>query len=1081
MSNARNSHLIYLGVCACFLLSGFAALLYQTAWMRQFSTVFGTSELAIATVLSAYMGGLALGAAVAAKFITRVKRPVLTYGILEAAIAGSALMVPLLLGFANWAYASVLGGQPEPPSAIGLSQSLFYFAVAFIVLAIPTTCMGATLPLLTRHAVTRDKQIGTRVGALYAINTAGAVAGTIVAAFVLLPALGLKGTIYVGVAVNFSVFLLAVFIARLSASAQRIDSSLSLAEIDQQGAETGAASDLISAWLSPRIILPVMLLSGTTSFVYEVLWTRLLSHIIGGSVGAFATMLASFLSGIALGSLVASRLATTRSKAVTVFVVCQLGIAVTSVLIYYVLNQFLPDDVEYATSVMTSFLVLMPATLCIGATFPLAVRIFATDAQAAASSSAKVYAWNTLGAIAGATIAAFFLLPLLRYEGTIRAVVLVNVALAVVVAGGLGKRRSPVTAASLVVFVLLAIAYYPSLPQRILQFSPIAARASDDIVYYDVGRSATVLLYREDGSFNLRNNGLPEAAAVPLGTPALFNNQRLLGALPVLARPDAKNALIVGLGAGSAVTGVPGTVEEIDVIELEPGVVDANLLIGERRKYRPLSDPRVSLIINDARSALALTDKRYDIVVSQPSHPWSAGASHLYTREYMRLVADHLADDGVFLQWINSQFLDEALLKNLCATILDVYSHVRVYQWSPQVLFFLASEQPLEIEKQILSTGRPFRDDPLFYLELGVAAVEDVVASLMMDNEGVRTFASGSAVITDDFNLMAMQSAQLRRQGRELDIEKLAATFRPWIPALDSNSWVHRELGETLRFTRIAEKYVSLSLRQYLPELISALSQVNNPQANLLAGHLMREQGGGERSDALLAEAVGSMPQSNEARYIVVAPWIRSSGLFDSQADEMIPAHVREAARSMTGRARAVVEASQAMASLDLQRIADLDAALGASGPGDPWYAEAVKLRVDWRNGVSNPGLKEQFADQAWQILDLAMANKNDNEFLAMRIASAGQAGRVNEVIESARAYIRVMDLQFDAVDEGYVSPATVELSAKMRQINAILNLVEQAAQSTESDAQDNSDVQAGLKTLVSRAEQLERESALAN
>lgn len=1075
MSSARSSYLIYLGVCSCFLLSGFAALLYQTAWMRQFSTVFGTSELAIATVLSAYMGGLALGAALAGKLISRVRRPVLTYGILEAAIACSALMVPVLLGLANWAYASMLGGQPEPPNAIGLSQSLFYFAVAFIVLAIPTTCMGATLPLLTRHLVTEDRHIGTRVGALYAINTAGAVAGTIVAAFALLPALGLKGTVYVGVAVNFLVFVLAAYIARRATSGQPADRSPSIAEIDQKGSESDATSAFASSWFSPRIILPVMLISGMTSFVYEVLWTRLLSHIIGGSVAAFATMLASFLSGIALGSLIASRVATTRSFAVPVFVACQLGIAGSSALIYYSLNYFLPDEIEYAKSVLTSFFVLMPATLCIGATFPLAVRIFAADPQAAASSSAKVYAWNTLGAIAGATIAAFFLLPLLKYEGTIRTMVLINVILAIVIAVGLGRRRSPLAVASVLVFLLLGVTYKPGVPQRILQFSPIAARATDDIIYYDVGRSATVLLYREDGSFNLRNNGLPEAAAVPLGTPALFNNQRLLGALPVLARPDASNALIVGLGTGSVVTGVPSTVEKIDVIELEPGVIDANQSISERRKYRPLSDQRVSLIINDARSALALTDKRYDIVVSQPSHPWSAGASHLYTREYMQLVAEHLTDEGVFLQWINSQFLDEALLKNLCATILDVYPHVRIYQWSPQVLFFLASQRPLDVEREILSTGRPFRDDPLFYLELGVAAVEDVVAALMMDVAGVRTFASGSAIITDDFNLMAMRSAQLRRQGRELDIERLGATFKSWVPALDASGWVHQELGNTLRFSRIAEKYVSLSLRQYLPEVVSALSQSGNAQADLLAGQLMREQGSGERADALLADALRSMPQSNEARYTLVSPWLRSPGLFESVAEAAVPAPVREAANSMTGTGRAVVDASQAMVRRDLQSVADLDAVLGASGPGDPWYAEAVKLRVDWRNGVSNPGLKEQFADQAWQILDLAMANKADHEFLAMRIASAGQAGRVNEVIESTRAYIRVMEFQLDAVEEGHVVPANAELTAKSRQMNAIVRLIEQAAENAETEAPDSDEILADLNSLAGRVEQLSR------
>jgi spermidine synthase len=193
---------ILAGVVACFVLSGFAALLYQTAWMRQFSLVFGTSELAVAAVLSAYMGGLATGSAIAAKLVDRIHRPVLFYGLLEAGIAISALMVPWLLQLTHGLYVAVFGGKPEPVDSSGLGQSFFYLGTAFIVLMIPTSFMGATLPLLTKYVVRSDKQVGPRVGLLYATNTMGAVGGTIVAGFLLLPMLGLKGTVYVGVAVN---------------------------------------------------------------------------------------------------------------------------------------------------------------------------------------------------------------------------------------------------------------------------------------------------------------------------------------------------------------------------------------------------------------------------------------------------------------------------------------------------------------------------------------------------------------------------------------------------------------------------------------------------------------------------------------------------------------------------------------------------------------------------------------------------------------------------------------------------------------------------------------------------------------
>lgn len=205
---------ILLGVAVCFVVSGYAALIYQTAWVRQFSLDFGTSELAVAAVLSAYMGGLSFGALIAARYIDRIERPVMFYGLVEAGIALSALAVPVLLLFTRYIYSLVLGGQSEPASSGGVIQPLFYLFFAFLVLAIPTILMGATLPLLTKYVVRNDNQIGTHVGFLYAVNTLGAVAGALAAGFFFLPLLGLNGTILVGVAANFLVFIIAAMIAR---------------------------------------------------------------------------------------------------------------------------------------------------------------------------------------------------------------------------------------------------------------------------------------------------------------------------------------------------------------------------------------------------------------------------------------------------------------------------------------------------------------------------------------------------------------------------------------------------------------------------------------------------------------------------------------------------------------------------------------------------------------------------------------------------------------------------------------------------------------------------------------------------
>ena len=201
----------------CFLLSGFSALLYQIAWSKSLAIVFGTSYLAVATVLAAYMGGLALGATIAARMLDRVRNAILVYGVLEAVISVSALAVPVLLKMAGSLLVVLLGNQAEPVSSNGYLQTAYYLAATFVVLAVPTSAMGATLPLLARYVINADRQVGPRLGLLYGINTIGAVFGALVAGFLLLPVLGLMGTLFVGAIINLAVFAVAIFLARLSA------------------------------------------------------------------------------------------------------------------------------------------------------------------------------------------------------------------------------------------------------------------------------------------------------------------------------------------------------------------------------------------------------------------------------------------------------------------------------------------------------------------------------------------------------------------------------------------------------------------------------------------------------------------------------------------------------------------------------------------------------------------------------------------------------------------------------------------------------------------------------------------------
>ncbi|MBX2849462.1 MAG: fused MFS/spermidine synthase [Acidiferrobacterales bacterium] len=1045
----QSNTFILVVVVLCFILSGFAALLYQTAWMRQFSLVFGTSELAVAAVLSAYMGGLALGASIAAKFTHRVTRPVLFYGLLEGGIAFAALAVPISLKLASLLYIGAFGNQPEPVDASGLGQSFFYFVMAFIVLAIPTTFMGATLPLLTKYVVQSKEQIGSRVGLLYATNTLGAIAGTVVAGFILLPILGLNGTVYVGVAINLLVFLLAAWIAK------SIDhSALSNSEAKEAVAaqhDSSSAQRVSTTSVRYRLwILPIMLVSGANSFVYEVLWTRLLGHVLGGSITAFSTMLAGFLSGIAIGSAVASRFAKTRAQAISIFIAVQCGIAFTSMLIYQQLPSLLPEDGGLQGNIMLAMIILLPATIFIGATFPLAVRILALDKLDASSSSAKVYAWNTVGAIVGATVAAFFLIPILKYEGAIKLAVIVNIGLALATAllvKNSAKDESqprfrpsyPWVLVSAIIGVAVFVWYQPKMPEDVLRSSSVYPLYTGDIRYYEVGRSATVVIIEDSGYLNVRTNGLPEASARLKGSAPYPHNQQMLSTMPVLARPDAETMLIVGLGGGIAVQGVPISIKEVDVIELEPQVLKANQSIGEIRSVDPLVDPRVNIIINDARSALTLTDKRYDAIVSQPSHPWTAGASHLYTREFMSLAHQHLSEEGVYLQWMNSQFIDEELLRSLCATMLDVFPYVSIYQWTQEVLFFLGSDQPFDtIEQDILNTGRPLSDDVMGYLEKGIGSVEDVVAALVMDQQNVEAFAGDAQIITDNDNIMATRSARAMDRKEALYGTRLSKLIAPFDPLVQEESYVRKNLTDRLNFTYIANRLQGLKMTQRAIDIADNLTDNGDPQSLVMIGVGQQNQGDRQESQKNLLLALSANPNNQQARYALLEPWF-----VDIKDKKELPEYVEKELSLLSGTALDTLNAWLAASDNDLIEVANLDAALASVLPSDLWYQTSVMLRTDWRIKVTTPSLQPRMANEAIRLIDSAIVFSATSELYSIRLKAALITEDVATIVETAAQLNYIASSQVEQVLDGYASMNISQKRVMSSYANQIASAIE--------------------------------------
>jgi spermidine synthase len=1062
MNNAKNNSAIILaGVVACFMLSGFAALLYQMAWMRQFSLVFGTSELAIAAVLSAYMGGLSLGASLAARFVHRITRPVLYYGLLEVGIALSALAVPLLLKLAGIVYVGVLGGQPEPVDASGFGQSIFYLVIAFFVLAIPTTFMGATLPLLTKYVVQSKDQIGSRVGLLYATNTLGAIGGTLFAGFVLLPIMGLQETVWVGVAINLLVFVLAALIARKIGNHSQLVEKKS----DNKGVQHESLNEEDSVPVSRLSILPLILISGANSFLYEVLWTRLLGHILGGSITAFATMLAGFLSGIAIGSAIAARFATTRTVAVYYFIGAQCGIALTSILIYQLLPLAIPESTGLGGNIIFAIMVLLPATIFIGATFPLAVRILAQGKADAAPASAKIYSWNTIGAIAGATLAVLFLIPLLKYEGSIKFAVLINACLAFAAAALLGRRDKKVIAGTLLFVFTLLIFYQPKMPEDILRSSPISAQSGGEIIFYEVGRSATVVVIEDNGLFYLRTNGLPEAAASVAGSPPGRSSQQFLSVLPVLARPDVDSMLVVGFGGGIALETVPASVKNIDVIELEPQVLKANELYADRRAINPLQDPRINVVINDARSALTLTDKKYDAIVSQPSHPWTAGASHLYTREFIALAKNHLSAEGVYLQWMNSRFIDEFLMKSLTATMLDVFPQVRMYQFKAGVILLIGSDQALNVEEDIARTGRPLSDAPLSYLENGIGSTEDLIVALSMDTDNLKTYAVDAPLITDNRNYMAIRSAQVTDSKTGLSPDKLYEHIKNYDPLVQADSWLRDDfMSSVVNFSYITRRLSAMGSHQRALDVTARLLEEGNSQALISLGLGLQSQGKRELSQQNLRRALTVNPESQQARYALLQPWFED--LFRGRA---VPQYILDERAKLSGPAADVIRGLIALENNDMMGLVQLDAALAEAVPTDLWYTTSVKLRAEWRMQLTSPEYQPRMANEATALIDSAIAIFLDVQQYMMRIRSTYIAGDYISSLATARSTIHIIGDHVDRLEQSSQAGKARDISLRVRQLEELSRIMESIAEAVSSTVVAVEPIQASIDELKLR------------
>jgi spermidine synthase len=761
---------------ALFFFSGAASLLYEVLWMRRLTLVFGATQPAVATILAAFMLGLAIGAALGGRVADRRSDLLRIYGFLELGIAAYALVFPTLVAGCTIVYQALFEAESVQYWS---SQALHGVLMGGLVL-LPTIAMGATLPLVVRWATDRLSSVGARGGVLYGFNTAGAVFGVWAAGFVLLPWLGVRGSELVGVGANVLVGIIAlVWSARTTTQAVEDDREerqeeyglLDIEEDPDLAGDRGIRLAGLVPW--------VLGVSGACSMIFEVAWTRFLALILGSSVYAFTLMLTAFLLGHAAGALVSSAmLRSPKSRPLRTMNLALFGAGISAFGTNH-LFQFLPywyvdayaligghDAGLWFVHGAIAVLVMTPTTFFIGMLFPIGLRLVSRTSQGVARDVARVYSANTFGAVVGSPLAGFLLIPVIGIQDAIRLAVLLQLSAAAVVSWqrvSLPARRfGTAAAAGLAGLVLLAAPPWDPLLMSAGMYKYVSdlsdtsheavrnfAVSDYDLLFYEEGRTSVVTVARSVGTENiwLANNGKVDASStVDMPT------QVLLGRLPYLVRPDAKSTLVVGLASGvtaGSVAREPG-LERIDVLEIEPAVIEASHFF-DGVNGRPLDDPRVTAIGNDARNHLVLVDTPYDVIINEPSNPWITGVSNLFTREYLELGKSRLTEGGVFVQWAQIYGMGKDDLKSLLATFADAFPHVLLFTTVTDAdLIMLGSEQPITPDLDVVASRLRIPAIGEDLARIGVYEPHDVLPLLLLDRDSVLEAAGDAPMNTDD-------------------------------------------------------------------------------------------------------------------------------------------------------------------------------------------------------------------------------------------------------------------------------------------------------------------------------------------
>ncbi len=815
-----------------FFLSGLTGLVYEVVWTRLFSIIFGSTALAVSSVLAAFMAGLALGSRYFGRLIDRRGEELRIYGALEIGVGVSALLLLPGIAAIGWIFVEVY--RAWHPSFFWMS--LIRFGLSFALLVVPTALMGGTLPVLVRYWVRARDDVGRSMGHLYAVNTLGAMAGCFAAGFWAIATFGARGTVFVTAALNVVIGAIAVGLGRRR---ERVDlaeaapvpegpSPLAAEAATAVGAPSAAGARLTSRGV--RIALVAIGLSGFLALAYEVVWTRVLLYVLSASVHAFTIMLTTFLGGLALGSLLLARRIDRLRSGFRLFGVLEIGIGIAALGTVLFLSRF-PAVHDFllilfrvrswtglsAVKFVEAALIILVPTLLMGMTFPLVTRLYARDLPRLGSRVGNIIAVNTLGAVLGSFAAGFLLIPLIGTQATIVLLAVGNALLGGVLLVAGGDLRGPRAALAVLAPAALVLGLGLRLPEN--AFLPVFGinLRGGEIAYCEEGMTGTVTIHDSGGTRLLSINGADVAGTSLM----LRTTQKLQAHIPLLLHPEPRSVLQVGLGSGETARSILlHPVERLVGCDISPEVIEAGAYFDaiNRNVYE---NPRLDIVIEDAKNFVTYTEETYDLIMNDSVHPIFRGSSDLYARDYFVKCRNRLADGGMMSSWFPTALLSENDLKMLLRTFQDVFPQCSVWMGTNCVtrnalLLGWTSEKPFEID--FLRVARRIRSDPAVQADLAEVNLPNpfaVIDCFVLDSDAIREYVRESRVNTYDRPYMEFSAPKVLAAGdRTLwarNVEAMAARRSPILPRLvnlGDDEETRDRVRERLRKRREASAYI---------------------------------------------------------------------------------------------------------------------------------------------------------------------------------------------------------------------------------------------------------------------------------